>query len=194
MATDIYKLVPLTTLKSYLKIDQDDTSEDDTIQIIRDSVENLIEQETGQFFGPSGDYIETRDGTGYHDIWTFRPITTVNVITIKMGLAETPSWLLPMNIVTDLRYRPGHRRISSIFYEFPIGKDNIVIDYTAAANAPPLAVHAVLEACAIGYQQRGSEEVRSEQLGTYAHSMKRDITEGMFWKKAVDNLTISPIG
>lgn len=190
---DSYKLVPLVDLKSYVGVKATDATKDALLTTMRDAVEGLLESQTNQEFTPATrDLEETHDGTGTRTMYTRRPIADVSLIQLTYGPTDSPTTL---DITAELKFRIGKRRLTAQFYIFPEGRDNVIITYDSQANQPALAIQAVKEVCATLYRRIGSEDARSEQLGTFTHVLLRDLAkESLIWSKAVDALTIFPIG
>lgn len=190
---DVYKLVPLADLRTYVDIDADDTSQDAILTGIRDAVEDLLEYQTNQLFGPAEfDLEEIHDGTGTNTIYTRKPISEISSIILQYG--ETDA-LTTLDITSTAKFRVGKRRIKTLYYIFPEGPDNIVITYDTLANQPALAIQAVKEVCASLYRRIGSEDARSENTGSFSHVLLRDIAkESLIWSQAVGSLTLFPIG
>lgn len=192
MATEVYKLVTLNELKDHLDIDHTDTSMDGLLTDLRDAVEALLESSTNQEFSPPVYGLEeTHDGTGTPTIYTRRPIADITDITLTYGPLDA---ITTLSITDVAKFRVGHRRIKAIMYTFPEGVNNVVITYDTVANQPPLAKAAVKEVCATLWGRRGSEDARSEDLGTFSHVALRDLKECLLWSKALDALTVFPMG
>lgn len=194
---DVYKLVSLADLKAYIEdiTDVDDTSHDALLTGIRDAVESLLEKQTNQQFSVAApNLVETHDGTGTRILYARRPIANIDALQIKYGDAELPGNVVDLSISTDVRYRVGQRRIALRTYRFPTGYNNVVLTYDTEANQPAIAIQAVKEACTALYRRRGSEDARSEQVGNLTHVLLRNLDESIFWKKAVESLTVFPIG
>jgi hypothetical protein len=189
---DSYKLVPLVDLVSYLDAPTDN-SQDALLTTLRDAVEQLLEAQTNQLFGPA-EYgrEEVHDGTGTNTIYTRKPICDITDITLTYG--ETDA-LTTLSITQTAKFRVGQRRIKTLYYIFPEGPDNIIITYDTLANQPALAVQAVKEVCAALYRRIGSEDARSENTGSFSHVLLRDLAkESLIWTQAVSMLALFPIG
>lgn len=155
---------------------------------VRDGVEALLAHDTGREFGPGVVAVdEVYDGTGTHKIWTNRPIKTLAGIKFRF-LPEIVQDSYTLDITSYVTFTVGKRRITSLAQRFPEGSDNVLISYESVADQPELAKQAVREATAMLYRARGSEDARSEQMGTFQHVMKRKLSEALFWQGAVDAL------
>lgn len=186
-------LVELADLKTYLEIE--DAAEDALLTTIRDGVEALLAERTGQKFGVAElALVETHDGTGTRVMYADKPIASLTSLQIKYGDAELPGNVLNLSIESDVKYRVGKRRIALNAYRFPEGYNNIVLTYDTVANKPALAVQAVKEACSAIYRRRGSEDARSEQIGNLTHVLLRSLDESVFWRQAVEALSRPVLG
>lgn len=192
MTDEVYKLVPLADLKGHLDIDVTDLSHDTVLTGIRDGVEALLESQTNQEFSPAQyGLIEIHDGTGTDTLWARRPISDIGDITLTYGPLDA---ITTLSITAVSKFRVGHRRIRCIMYSFPEGVNNVQLTYDTVANIPAIGVLAVKEASAAIFRRIGSEDARSEGVGTFSHVLLRDLDESIFWKKAVTALSIFPIG
>jgi hypothetical protein len=186
---DDYKLVSLNEVKEHLDLDLEDQVPDRRLSSIRDAVEALLAEQTGKVFGPAeAAIVEDIDGTDTQSIWTTRPIGELTSIEINDGYAESDAYVTPLDVTQDCRV-DNQRRIRTRSWRFPCGVKNIRVTYDSDAYQPAIAKEAVLELIAIIWRRRGSEEARSEQLGTFTHVFMRDVMkESTMWRLAVDAL------
>ena len=161
--------------------------------VIRDSCEALLAAATGQVFGAEAIYTDAvYDGTGTRTLWVERPIKTLSAVKI-VNTYDTDE-VVELDLATQVTWNAGRRRIAVRSMNFPRGRDNIKITYTAQENKPALARQAVREATATIFRRIGSEDARSEQVGTFQHVLLRKLEESMTWQKAVDLLTVPSLG
>lgn len=62
-------MISLAALKEYLKIDEDETADDDLLEEMEEAAVSIIENETGRYFGPVVELVETLSGNGWAPIW-----------------------------------------------------------------------------------------------------------------------------
>lgn len=186
---DTYKLVSLNDVKDHIGLDLEDQEPDLILARWRSAAEELLEQQTGQTFGAAeAAVVEDIDGYGTQTIWTKRRIGELTSIEINDGYSEPATFITPLDITQDVRIE-HQRRIRSRSYRFPCGIQNIRVTFDSDANQPELAKAAILELVSILWKRRGSEEARSEQLGTFTHVFLRDVTkESNMWRMAIEAL------
>lgn len=186
------KLVEDDEIYAYLNIIPEDDDPHGVALHIRDSVEELLETTCSQHFGPSELVSEeNQDGHGTNVIYTNREIEGLVDIKFRYGHTDENRYHT-LDLVDNVTAKG--RRIYSRHLTFPRGRDNILISYTAKANQPKIAKQAVREAVAVIFRKIGSEDARSEQLGTFGHVMLRGLDETMSWRKSVELLQIPTIG
>lgn len=188
------KLVEDLEIYNYLDVDESD-DDASVLLAIRDSIEELLEQQTSQTFGPVASVIdEVLDGTGASIIFVRRPIAAIVEIKFRYLPETVDEQFYNVDVTDGITFRTGTRRIYSRTLCFPEGRDNVLISYTAAANQPFIAKGAVREATAAIWRGKGSEDARSEQKGTFQHVLIRKLDELKFWSKAVESLQVPLIG
>jgi hypothetical protein len=160
---------------------------------IRDACEALLAAQTGQIFGVSAVFTnEKYDGTGTDTLWLKRPLTTLSAITFVNPFDSDDT--VELDLVGMVSWSAGSRRVVLRSMRFTRGRDNVLVTYTSQANAPALAKQAVREAVATIFRRIGSEDARSEQIGTFQHVLLRKLEESMTWQKAVDLLAVPSLG
>lgn len=187
------KLVEDAEIYAFLKVEIEDDPQG-VVLSIRDSIEDLLATMTSRIFGPEEVIAnEAYDGYGSSILYIKRPLKVLTAITFRYDAPFTEN---DYNVVLaeQATWRVGSRRITLRSLRFPCGMDNILISYTAQADQPELAKQAVREATAVVYRRRGSEDARSEQIGTFQHVLMRNLDESMTWKKAVDILHVPSLG
>lgn len=178
----------------YLDIDRATDDPNGVALSIRDAVENHLETLTSRTFGPSVEIVdEVTNGEGTRKVFTKHPIESITSINIRYGVYEEPEYY-GIDILDGVSFRDGERRIYSRNVPFPRGVDNVYITYDTKADLPELAKQAVREAVAATFRKIGSEDNRSERVGTYTHVMLRGLDELLTWKSAVNLLTVPFVG
>jgi hypothetical protein len=188
------KLVTDADIYAYLEIDAAD-DEGGNLLKLRDAVEDLLEHDTSQTFGPEEAVVdEAHDGLGNQTLYTRRPIKSLTSIKFRYIREGLQDQYFNLDLTDYVTFTVGKRRIRSQYQCFPEGYDNILVSYVAAANQPKIASQAVREVTAMLFRTRGSEDARSEQMGTFQHVMKRKIDESLLWQNAVASLAIPVLG
>jgi hypothetical protein len=121
-----------------------------------------------------------------------RPLTTLSAITFVNPFDSDDT--VELDLVGMVSWSAGSRRVVLRSMRFTRGRDNVLVTYTSQANAPALAKQAVREAVATIFRRIGSEDARSEQIGTFQHVLLRKLEESMTWQKAVDLLAVPSLG
>lgn len=189
------KLVENADIYAYLDLEADVDDPNTIIPGIRDSVEALLEEQTSQIFGPEEALTqEAYDGTGEHIMYSRRPIKELDLIEFRYLPDDIQETYSSDDIMDGVTFKVGKRRIYSRVFKFPRGYDNVLLSYTASANQPFIAKQAVSEAVAMIWRNRGSEDARSEQKGTFQHVLLRGMKELKFWPQAIESLHIPVIG
>jgi hypothetical protein len=196
------RLVEDAEIYGYLGVSQD-KDPDGVVVLIRDAVEDMLVLQTGRDFGPGATFVnEPYDGFGTRLLHLKRNLQTLTGITIRWGASNGVDYVLD---VSNVIWQVGKRRIALSGYAygnsnersclvFPCGYGNILISYTSQADTPPLAAQAVRECTATFYRRRGSEDARSEQIGTFQHVLLRTLDESLAFKKAVELLQVPTLG
>jgi hypothetical protein len=178
MAAD---LVTTEEVKGWLGIPREDASQDVLLRDLASRVEDLLEQSKNRTFKLAGSTpsVVTVDGTGSWTIWLDRPIASLT--SVKMGLDVTApdETLLPGPKVLLARGRELSRQDGMVF---PRGRANIHVEYTAASSVSEAAKQAVLDAVALLYRQRGSEDATSENVGSFAHGLRDSFESLPSWQ------------
>lgn len=186
------KLVDDVEMYGYLGIAADEDDPHGNALLIRDAVEDLLEQQTSQLFGPAQEIVdEMQDGEGTRIIFTNHKIDEVLAIAIRYSANDALEYY-DVDILDGITFK--ERRIYSRTVEFPRGKDNIYISYNALANMPSIAKQAVREVVASMFRRVGSEDARSERHGSFTHVLLRSIDELPMWQRAVQALQIPVLG
>lgn len=188
------KLVADVEMYNYLDIDPTDDPNGVALAI-RDMAEELLETQTAQTFGPS-ELVdrEQLDGNDLHVIYTRRPIQGINKIEFLYLPDVTQELYNNLDILQSVTFRVGSRRVHSRAYKFPCGYNNVLFTYVTTENKPLLAAGAIKDVVAVVFRSRGSEDARSEQKGTFQHSLLRSLDESKVWSQAVELLHIPSIG
>lgn len=188
------KLVEVTDVLEFLKLPTDH-KDAGVVQSLILAAENMLELETGQTFGT----IETvedeiHDGQGTFIVYTDRPISSLTELVIVRPDDDT-TIEYNYDVNNDLTWSVGDRRIVSHTAPFPTRKDNILITYVALDNQPEIAKQAIRELVAIVYRRRGSEDARSEHIGSFEHVLLKDVSkETLIYQFAVSMLHIPTLG
>lgn len=163
--------------------------------IIRDSVEELLAQETSCIFGPEEAIVDDPyDGQDSNLMYLRRPIKTIEAIKFRYIQEALTDQYFNLDLTNYVTFQVGKRRIHSRAYKFPCGYNNVLVSYTASEFLPKIAVQAVKEATAMLYRTIGSEDARSEQMGSFQHVLKRKVDESLLWQQAVGTLMIPSLG
>lgn len=187
------KLVTDADMYNYLGITASVDDPNGVALAIRDSVEELLESTTGAVFGPASTaVVETHDGTGDRTLWLKRPIAALTSITFKYDALLQDDY--EVDVVNDITCRVGSRRLVARSFNFPCGRDNVEVTYNAQANQPKIALQAVRDVTAVVFRRIGSEDARSEQIGTFQHVLLRKLEESLVWSKAVELLQVPNFG
>jgi hypothetical protein len=185
-------LVTLAELKTYLG-DAPASADDALLTQLIDDVEALFASETGRtissYQAAGTARTEILDGTGSADLYLDYPITALT--SIKLGYdPAVPDETLTIADKTILVYAVGSRRISrsdgGVFGR--VGQARAIqVVYDFGADLPSNAKLAIKSVAAMAYRRRGSEDVKSETLGSfYSHTMIDAIaTADPFWNTAV---------
>lgn len=191
-------LVDDTEMYDYLTIPSSD-DEGGNVPLIRNAVEELLVSETSALFGPEAVHTdEPYDGTGTRVLYLRRPIKLVSSIKFRYGVEALTDY--NVDVTNAVVFRVGDRRLALKSYTgvnivvFPCGYDNILVTYTSSLYQPELAKQAVREVTAAIFRRIGSEDARSEQLGSFHHVLLRSIDELPIWKKAIAVLHQPAIG
>lgn len=199
------RLVEDEEIYGYIGVDKS-KDPNGNIPLIRDSIEDILITQTGRDFGPGSTYTdEAYDGFGTDVLHVKRPLAALTKITIVKGFPGSGTLGdYEIDIIRDIVWQIGKRRIAirdgDTLYRgrnrlsFPRGYGNILISYTSAADQPAMAKQAVREATAAVFRRVGSEDARSEQIGTFQHVLLRNLDESMTFKRAVEMLTIPTMG
>lgn len=137
---------------------------------------------------PSVARLEVRDGTGTPSLFLDYPITSLTSITLGRSVA-TPDETLAVANVDVLVHETGTRRIirtdGGTFG--CLGSPRYVrVTYMPAADLPYLAALAVKRATAAVWRQLGSEDSKSERLGTFSRELLEVFGDGdSVWRAAV---------
>lgn len=185
-------LVTLAELKTYLG-DAPATADDVLLGALLDDVEALFASETGRtitsFMAAGSARVEVLDGSNSHDLYVDYPITALTSITLGYN-AGAPDETLSVADKNVLVYAVGGRKISrtdgGTWGRF--GRSRYVtVTYDYAADLAPSAKLAIKSVAAQAYRRRGSEDVKSETLGSfYSHTMVADVAaDDPYWPKAV---------
>lgn len=177
-------------------------AEDDphaVVPAIRNSIEEILADVTSQTFGPSEEIEdEMQDGHGTDTLYTRRPIASVESVRFRYGVDALQDY--EVDVIEGISFQVGKRRlvlrsqVGAPYLLFPRGKNNILINYTTTANEPHIAKQAVREVTAAVWRRIGSEDARSEQIGTFQHVLLRNIRESFTWQTALDVLSIPALG
>jgi hypothetical protein len=187
-------LVSDDDIYAYLDEEPDDDP-NGVLLTIRDAVEELLATETSCVFGDEAILVdEVYDGSGSSLLYTKRPIKVLTGIKFLYGSEILAEQYFSLPITDYVTWQVGKRRIHSRAYKFPCGYNNVLVSYTASENKPKIAVQAVKEVTASVFRTIGSEDARSEQMGTFQHVLKRKIEENLFWSQAVGALMIPSLG
>ncbi len=188
------KLVEVIDQLEYMKLEADHKDAGVVLALIL-AAENLLEQRTDRIFGPEETVTdETHDGQGLPFLHTLRNIKTVTTLVIVRPDDDT-TIEYDYDVNNDLTWVEGKRRITSHTIAFPRRVDNIKVTYVAQEDTPELAKQAVRELVANMYRRRGSEDARSEHIGSFEHVLIRDIErESIIWQYAVQLLHNPTIG
>jgi hypothetical protein len=192
------KLVADDEIYDYMQITTDEDPAGNLL-LIRNSIEDLLEEKTSKKFGLGASYTdESYDGSGTKILYLLRPIQTLTAIKFRYGVDALTDY--DIDVATACVFTVGKRRIAIKTYTgmdivvFPRGYDNILVTYTSAAYQPDIAKQAVREAVASIYRRIGSEDARSEQIGSFHHVLIRSLEELPSWKSAIESLHLPAIG
>jgi hypothetical protein len=189
------RLIEDVDIYNYLDIDPSEDDPGGNLLKIRDAVEEAIVHDCNREFGPTGLLVdEPYDGTGTKMIFTRRGIQSLESIKFRYLPEIVQEQFFTLDISQYITWSPGKRRIHSMVYPFPHGYDNVLISYHYSGDQPTMAMQAVREGTAMLYRTRGSEDARSEQMGTFQHVLKRKLEESLFWQRAVDALSNPVLG
>lgn len=185
-------LVSLAELKTYLG-DAPPSDDDAVLTALLDDVEAAFAGETGRaissFQGSGTGRTEVHDGTGSHDLWLDYPI--VALTSIKLGYnASVPDETLTVADTNVLVYAVGERRISRTDggrFGWARQPRYVQVVYDFGADLPDNARLAIKSVAAMAYRRRGSEDVKSETVGSfYSHTMVDDVAAAdPYWPAAV---------
>lgn len=189
------KLVENDDIYHYLDIDPAIDDPNGVVPGIRDAAEDMLENETNRHYG-LGETLtqDPYDGPGGHLIFTRRPISVLTKVEFRYLPEIVQELYYTLDLLQYVTWTPGKRRIHSRIYPFPYGYDNILITYDTTTDQPPLAQAAIRDVVAAIWRSKGSEDARSEQKGTFQHTMIRSLDDSKVWKKAIENLSIPALG
>lgn len=185
-------LVSLADLKTYLG-DAPASADDTLLTQLIDDVEALFASETGRAIGSyqaaGSARTEVHDGTGSSVLYLDYPIVTLTSVTLGYD-ASVPAETLAITDRNVLVYAVGERRITRTDggrfgrAEWP---RYVQVVYDCGADLPDDASLAIKSVVAMSYRRRGSEDVKSETLGSfYSHTMVDDMAAvDPFWRAAV---------
>jgi hypothetical protein len=153
-----------------------------------EAVEAHLSDITGVRFGAAGVITdEPHNGTGLPHLWLDQPVATLTAIKIGRDLA-TPSLTLdvadPDVVLVDARF--PRRIVRPLGATFPRGTRNVHVTYTALDHRPADAAMALKEAVAFVWRRRGSEEARTEKIGTYVREISNAFMRLPMWKAYVN--------
>lgn len=190
-------LVSDTDAYNHLGLTQAVDDPNGIVPLIRDSIEQILSMDTNRTYQQAGTVVdETYDGYGSKTMYVNKPVNVLNNLKFRYGVDALTDYVV--DVVTYCVYTVGKRRIvlrtltGSPGVVFPEGKLNILVSYDYLADIPPIAALAVKEALAATWRHIGSEDSRSEQIGTYQHVLKRSLDELPIWSKAVP-LLFNPV-
>lgn len=188
-------IVTVSELKSWINIREDVSTDDVILGELIDAVQELLELMTGKTFNVASEAIvdEQYDGWGTRLLLLNKPIDELVNITVVEDHDTDSKY--DFDIDPDFAFTPGSRRLYSRVWCFPRGRNNVWVSYITAAYAPSIAKQAIKDLCAITYQRRGKEGIRSEHIGTYEYVLMRDANrESTFWARALEMLQSDNLG
>jgi len=175
------ELVTLEEVKEWLDLPREETRHDRLLEQLTARVEELLEQAKRRSFAAAGtaSATVTVDGTGQSWLWLERPIGTLTSVKIGVDVAAPDAVLTPGPRVVVFQGRRLARQDGGIF---PRGVANVHVDYVAASSLTDAAKQAVLDAVALAYRQRGSEDATSENAGSFAHGLRDSFEQLPSWQ------------
>jgi hypothetical protein len=185
-------LVTLAELKTYLG-DAPASADDTLLTALLDDVEALFASETGRpigsFIASGTGRVEVLDGSDSRDLFVDYPITALTSITLGYTAS---AWDETLTVADKnvLVYAVGGRKISrtdgGTWGRFGRAR-YVTVTYDYGADLPDSANLAIKSVAAQAYRRRGSEDVKSETLGSfYSHTMASDVAaDDPYWRSAV---------
>lgn len=185
-------LVTLAELKDYLG-DAPASSADSLLTEILANVQSIFEAETGRVAGAyqaaGTARTEVRDGTGTNELYLSYPVAALT--SVKLGFdSAVPDETLTVSDKKVIVFSSTSRRISRTDGG-TFGKQGqpryVEVVYDYGSDLPDSAKLGIKSVCATAYRRRGSEDVKSETVGSfYSRTVLDDITKSdPFWQMAV---------
>lgn len=184
--------VSLAELKDYLG-DAPESADDSLLTELLANVKALFESETGRDVGSyqaaGTGRTEVHDATGSSSLYLDYPVTLLT--SVKLGFdPAVPDETLTVADKNVITYGSDSRRIARTDGG-TFGRDQaryVQIVYNHSGDQPDSAKLAIKSVAATAYRRRGSEEVKSESVGSfYSYTMLDTLaTNDPFWQAAVD--------
>lgn len=173
-------LVTLAEVKAYLEIPAQEATHDALLSALANRIEALLERVKHRTFAPAAaNQLITVDGTGEAWVYLDRPITTLTTVKIGIDPANPSETLTPGPTTVIAQGRRLYRQDGGTF---PMGVANVQVTGSTASSLDEDAKQAVLEAVAMVYRSRGSEDAVSEGVGSFSHTLRKDFRELPSWK------------
>jgi uncharacterized phiE125 gp8 family phage protein len=140
-------MILLGTLKAALKLDPDDTSEDEYLESVEAAAVAYLERATGRYFGRLEERTEYLTGTGAQEVWLAEP-PAGDVTVTSDGTAVAAD---------DFTVRGRRLRHASGWWGSPRWSTDLVVTYTAGypAGLEPADIrHAVTKLASFWFEQR----------------------------------------
>lgn len=182
-------LVAVDELKDFLGVTG--ASDDQLLTDLLEHTEDLFESEVGRtpapFAAAATARTEVHDGTGCADLYLDYPISTVT--TVKLGYdSSDPVETLDSTDIDELTFGAGSRRLTRTdggTFGLAGKRRYVHVTYNHQDDLPGNAKLAIMRVVAQVYRQRGSEDVKYENVGGYVHNLSHLIAEDPIWIRAV---------
>lgn len=149
-------MIPLRDLKLHLKVDPDVTTDDTLIVEMEQAAVAFMQNETGKYFGQSGEIVEILSANGWASIWLqAAPMIDDDYYPFVLEQRATPSgeW----EVIADSDYEVDGYRLYPLTYWTP-GRRTLRATYYSDAYAegaePPDVQQAVRELVTRMYKHR----------------------------------------
>lgn len=179
-------LVDLPITKAFLGVTGN--ANDAVLDLLSESLEGLLERETGRVFGPGLALVETQNGGGRTYLYVDRPVATLTSVKIGQDPAA-PDESVPVGVAGVLVDPKGPRKLVRVDGgRFPPGTANVQVTYTSADLLPADCKLALLEAIALVWRRRGSEDAAVETTGTFSHELVQELTKLPTWARIISRM------
>ncbi len=173
-------LVSLEDVKEWLEIPEATTTWDQLLDSLASRIEKLLQRVKNRTFAPAAAAVTvTVDGTGERWLYLDRPVGTLTTIKIGIDVSNPSETITPGPTTIIAQGRRLYRQDGGVF---PCGVANVHVTYNAASSLDLDAQQAVLEAVALAFRSRGSEDAVSETHGSFSHTLRKSFMELPSWQ------------